>query len=335
MKALLIGGTGTISTAVSRELAASGLWELFVLNRGNRIDVLPAGTTIIQADAKNEEEMSRKLEGLHFDCVCEFIGMDVSDVERDWRVFRDRCFQYIFISSASAYQKPRENPVVTELTPLVNPFWTYSQKKIACEEFLFRKFAEDGFPVTVVRPSHTYDERKIPVGLHGAAGSWQVLQRMREGKPVVIHDNGEAFWTLTFNSDFAKGFVALMGNKAAVGEAFHITSDESLTWNDIYSIIADSLGVKLKCCHISAEDIVAAQGNYDFRGGLCGDKACSSIFDNSKLKKLCPGFKCNTSFAEGEKKALQHILSHEECRRPDPEFDLWCDNICRNFRVEY
>ena len=242
MKALFIGGTGTISTAIVKRLAKDPNWEVWLLNRGNRQSVVPDGVRQIIADIHNEQETAEKLKGMFFDTVCEFIGFSVKDVERDYRLFKDKTRQYIYISSASAYQKPAASYVITEGTALSNPYWQYSRNKIASEDFLMKKYREEGFPVTIVRPSHTYDERSIPVGAHGKKGNWQVIKRMMEEKPVIIHGDGSSLWTLTFNTDFAVGFTGLMGNRHAIGEAFQITGDETLTWDQIYATIADALG---------------------------------------------------------------------------------------------
>jgi len=198
MKALLIGGTGQISMAITRKLAADG-WEIYLINRGSRTAELPEGVHPIVADINNEAEVLRGIEGLTFDSVCEFIGFTPDQVERDYRLFRGRTRQYIYISSASAYHKPLSSPIVNEGTTLANPWWEYSRNKIACEEFLMRKYREEGFPVTIVRPSHTYDERNVPMGVHGKNGFWQVIRRMQQGKPVIIHGDGTSLWTMTFN----------------------------------------------------------------------------------------------------------------------------------------
>jgi nucleoside-diphosphate-sugar epimerase len=245
MKALFIGGTGTISTAIVRRLAEELGWEVWLLNRGNRQEVVPEGVHQIACDISDEAAAERALEGMSFDVVNEFIGFTLDQVERDYRLFKDKTKQYIYISSASAYNKPSACHVITEGTALANPYWEYSRNKIACEEYLMARYREDGFPVTIVRPSHTYDERSIPLGVHGKNGSWQVIKRMMEGRPVIIHGDGESLWHLTFNEDFAVGYTALMGNRHAIGEAFQITGDEVLTWNQIYQTIADALGVKV------------------------------------------------------------------------------------------
>ena len=325
MRALLIGGTGTISMAVTRLLAQSG-WEVYLVNRGNRNNGLPGHVNVIPGDINDEKAMEEKLKGMTFDTVCEFIGFVPSQVERDVRIFQGKTRQYMYISSASAYQKPPADYRITESTPLANPYWEYSRNKIACEEFLMKKYREEGFPVTVIRPSHTYDERNVPLGVHGDGGSWQVVKRMLEGKPVIIHGDGTSVWTMTHNRDFAKGFVGLMGNVHAIGETYQITSDESLTWNQIYQTIADCLGVAFRPYYVPS-DFLAAVGNYDFTGSLIGDKANAVVFDNSKLKRAVPGFCATVRFDQGVRETLDYVLSHPECQTEDREFDLWCDRV--------
>ena len=328
-KALIIGGTGTISTAVVKQLVNSCEWEVWVLNRGNRADAVPQGVHSIRADINDEESVVRSVGNQIFDSVCEFIGFERSQAERDVRLFSGRCRQYLFISSASAYHKPCADYRITEGTALANPYWEYSRKKIACEEYLMEMYRTQGFPVTIVRPSHTYDERKVPVGLHGKKGSFQVLKRMMEGKPVIIHGDGTSLWTLTFNTDFATGYTGLMGNRHAIGEAFQITSDESLTWNQIYHTIADALGVELKAYHVSS-GVLSEAGKaygYSFEGELTGDKAATVVFDNRKLKRTVPDMKTTVRFDQGVRICIDYILSHPECRIEDPEFDRWCDQV--------
>jgi nucleoside-diphosphate-sugar epimerase len=337
MKVLFIGGTGTISAAISERVLELG-WELFLLNRGNRNRELDSGKAgklhEIICDIRTEDDaaITGKLEEAlgdsRFDVVVDFIAFTPDHVEKDFRVFSGLCKQYVFISSASAYQKPLSSPFVTESTPLANPYWQYSREKIACENFLMEKYRSCGFPVTIVRPSHTYGERNVPLGVHGKNGSWQVVKRMLEGKPVIIHGDGTSLWTLTHNSDFARAFTGLMGNIHAIGEAVQITSDESLTWNQIFEIIAGALNVELKAVHVSSDLLdECGQGLYDFRGSLTGDKANSVIFDNAKLKRLVPGFCAGVRFDEGIRRTLAYVLSHNECQREDPEFDAWCDKL--------
>ncbi|MFP3090911.1 SDR family oxidoreductase [Treponema sp. TIM-1] len=326
MKVLFIGGTGTISTAISRQLLAQGA-ELFLLNRGNRNQVLTGAVTELRCDIHNEAEAAEKLRGLSFDVTADFIAFTRDQVERDFRLFKDKTKQYIFISSASAYQKPLPDYRITEGSSLANPYWQYARDKIAGEDFLFNMYREEGFPITVVRPSHTYDERRVPLGVHGKNGSWPVLKRMLAGKPVIIHGDGTALWTMTANSDFARAFIGLMGNIHALGEAVQITSDETVTWNQVYQTIAAVLGVPLKAVHISSEFLALCGKEYDFTGSLLGDKANSVVFDNTKLKRLVPGFTAQISFSQGIHATIEYILAHPEYQQEDPEFDAWCDRL--------
>ena len=330
MKALFIGGTGTISAAIVRKLSDDPRWEVWTLNRGNRTHALPDTVHVLKADIHDEADAAEKLKHMNFDVVCDFIAFREEDVARSYRLFAGRTAQYIFTSSASAYHKPANDYIIREGTTLANPYWQYSRDRIACEEFLMRKYRDEAFPVTIVRPSHTYDERRIPVGVHGKNGSWQVIRRMREGKPVIIPGDGTSLWTLTFNRDFATGYVGLMGNPRAIGEAFQITGDEVLTWNQIYATIAGALHVPLHACHV-ASDYLAAAGEkygYHFKGELTGDKAVSVVFDNSKLKRLVPEMATTIPFSAGVRIALPYILTHpDECQKPDPDFDAWCDKV--------
>lgn len=329
MKALFIGGTGTISMGIVKRLAEDPRWEVYLLNRGNRKSEVPSSVRQIIADINDEEDVKKKLEGMNFDVVSDFIAFDVNAVERDYRLFKGKTGQYIFISSASAYNKPAASYVITEGTTLANPYWEYSRNKIACEEFLLDKYRSEGFPVTIVRPSHTYDERHIPLGVHGNKGFFQVIKRMQQGKPVIIQGDGSSLWALTFNSDFAIGFTGLMGNRHAIGEAFQITGDEILSWDQIYKTIADALGTELKAYHVSSDFLsdVGEEYGYDFRGGLLGDKAVSVVFDNSKLKRLVPQMTTNVPFHMGVRMALDYVLNHPGEYEEDPEFDSFCDNV--------
>ena len=324
-KALLIGGTGTISMAITKLLATME-WDVELLNRGNRNAQVPENVKLIKADIDDEKTVLDAIGDTIYDCVCEFIGFTTEQVERDIRLFEGRTKQYIYISSASAYHKPVMNYKITEGTSLANPYWEYSRNKIACEDLLMCAYRERQFPVTIVRPSHTYDERSVPLGVHGDNGSYQVIKRMMEGKPVIIHGDGTSLWTMTHNSDFAKGYVGLMGNPHVIGEAFQITNDESLTWNQIYKAIADALGVELKAYHVSSDFLVACS-DYDFLGGLIGDKACSVVFDNTKLKTVVPGFTPTVRFEDGIRMTIDYILNHEEYQIEDEKFDKWCDKI--------
>lgn len=326
MKILLIGGTGTISGAIAKLLAQRGD-DLTLLNRGNRAEDIPAGAKVICCDINNEALVAEKLAGECFDTVCQFVGYKPEHVQRDYRLFAGKTKQYIFISSTAAYQKPVVNYRMTEETAFCNPYWDYAREKAACEEFLMQKYREEGFPVTIVRPSHTYGERSVPLAVRGKKGSWQILKRMMEGKKVIIHGDGTNLWTLTHNSDFAKGFVGLIGNPVALGEAFHITSDESVTWNQVYQIVADRLNVPLHAYHVSTDFLSAVNPPHDYWGSLMGDKANSVVFDNTKLKKAVPGFQATVSVAEGIANTVDYVLAHPQCQADDPEFDDWCDKV--------
>lgn len=328
LRVLFIGGTGQISSAIVRKLAKDKDYEVWLLNRGNH--EAPEGVHQIIADINDEAKVSEAVKDYRFDTVCEFIGFTPDQVERDYNLFKEKTRQYIYISSASAYHKPAAGYVITEGTALANPHWQYSRDKIACEEFLMKKYREEGFPVTIVRPSHTYDEKHIPLGVHGKNGFWQVIRRMMEGKPVIIQGDGSSLWHLTFNEDFAVGFTALIGNRHAIGEAFQITGDEVLTWNQIYSTIADALGVTLNPYYVSSEFLSSAGDKYgfDFEGSLTGDKSVSVVFDNRKLKKLAPDMTTRVPFHKGVRIALEYVLNHpKECQIEDPEFDSWCDRV--------
>lgn len=324
MKALFIGGTGRISTAIT-QLAPSCGFELYLLNRGNRSELVPAGVKIIEADINNEDDVKEKLKDMTFDVVAEFIAFDTEALRRDVRLFAGKTRQYIFISSASAYQKPLSSPFITESTPLSNPYWEYSRKKIACEEYLMEEYRRNGFPITIVRPSHTYGDFDVPLSIHGKNGSYSVINRMKQGKKVLVPGDGSSLWTATHNTDFAKAFVGLMGNIHAIGEAVHITSDESLTWNQIYEIIGNTLGVKPNMIHIPTDTIMKADPEHI--GGLLGDKSNTVIFDNTKIKRLVPGFCATVRFDQGIRMTLDYIEKHPVLQRLDPEFDAWTDRL--------
>jgi nucleoside-diphosphate-sugar epimerase len=325
MKILFIGGTGTISADISRALLAEG-HELYLINRGNNNSRLPKGAIPLVADVNDEQKVAELIKGLNFDAVADFIAFVPEHLERDYRLFRGKTKQLLFISSASAYRKPLSDYRISEGTPLANPLWQYSRDKIACEDYLMQLYRNEGFPVTIVRPSHTYSETSIPLGVRGMKSSWQVVKRMLEGKPVIIHGDGTSLWTMTDSRDFARAFIGLLGNIHAIGEAVQITSDETLTWNQIYECIAGALNVPLRAVHVSSE-MLAACSNYDFTGGLIGDKANSVVFDNAKLKRLVPGFAATIRFDQGIKRTVDYVLAHEECRQPDEEFDAWCDKV--------
>lgn len=325
MKVLFIGGTGVISSSISTQLISEG-YELYLLNRGNLNNILPEGAINLVCDINDETKVFEIIKDMTFDVVADFIAFVPSQVERDYRLFSSKTKQFIFISSASVYHKPPSDYRVSEGTTLSNPYWDYSMNKIACEEKLIDLYRKTGFPVTIIRPSHTYSERYIPFAVHGNNGSWQVIKRMLEGKPVIIHGDGTSLWTLTHSSDFAKAFIGLMDNPHAIGETVHITSDEVLTWNQIYTSVANALGVTLNAVHVSSEFLdKCSEGN--FKGSLIGDKSNSLIFDNSKIKRLVPDFIATKRFDQGIKETIDYMFAHPELQIADPEFDKWCDIV--------
>ncbi len=295
MKALFIGGTGVISSACSELALARGI-ELYLLNRGQSVRPLPEGAHVLRADVRDAAQAEAALAGHTFDAVVDWIAFTPEQVAADIALFRGRTNQYIFISSATVYEKPPSRLPIREDTPLSNPFWTYAANKIACERLLEAARGE-GFPSTIVRPSHTYDRTKLPV-----TDGYTSVARMRQGKPVVVHGDGTSTWVLTHHRDFAVGLVGLLGNPRAVGEAFHITSDEILTWNRIYTLVGRAAGVEPKLVHIPSD--VIARRDPEWGANLLGDKSHSLIFDNSKIKRFVPDFAPAIPFAEGVKEIM-------------------------------
>lgn len=328
MRALIIGGSGTISSYVVKSLVDKK-WDVWVLNRGTKRDRLPDGVNLLTCDIKNEKEVEKLLGSLTFDTVSDFVAFTLGDVERDYRLFRGRTRQYIFTSSASAYLKPCSNYIITEGTTLQNGYWQYSRDKIECEDYLRSRSMKDIFSVTIVRPSHTYSEYSIPFGLHGSGGSWQVVKRMMDGKRVIVPGDGTSLWTLTHSKDFAVGYTGLMGNTHAYNEAFNITGDEVLTWNQIYQSVADALRVEFKPYYVSSAFLgsVGMKYGYDFTGALIGDKANSVVFDNSKLKRVVPEMKTTVLFHEGIRRSIDYYLSHPEMQKEDSTFDAFSDRV--------
>lgn len=300
MKILFIGGTGNISTACTRLAYARG-FEVYVLNRGRTPFELPEGITVLEADVENAESVRRAVIGHRFDIVANFLAFSRADVQRDIELFGSGLRQYLFISSASCYQKPPSHPVITESTPLYNPFWEYSRDKIACEEMLMAAYRELEFPVTIIRPSLTY-QYVIPL-VFGAWREYTIVDRMKRGEKIIVHGDGASVWTITHSEDFARGFVGLLGHQQAIGHAFHITSDELLTWDQIYQAVASAAGVEADIVHIPSDFIarVAPQR----AGTLLGDKAYSAIFDNSKIKRYVPDFCAPTPFSAGIRRTLE------------------------------
>ena len=327
MKALFIGGTGIISTSISQLLPGLG-WDLTLLNRGSHQDRAPAGVSIIQGDMQDESRIASLLSGLFFDVIVDFIAFRPEQIERDIRLFAGHCDQYIFISSASAYQKPPASWLITESTPLHNPYWQYSRDKAACEQVLVDAYREKGFPVTIVRPSHTYNEWSMPLAIHGKNGPWQTIRRMKEGKPVIVIGDGTSLWTVTHSLDFAAGFIGLMGNVHALGEAVHITSDEALPWNQIYTSVGLAFGVKPVLFHVATETIVAREPS--FAGPLLGDKSNTVVFDNTKLKRLVPGFTAKIRFDQGIRMTAAWFEMHPEAQTADPDWDAWTESMIQS-----
>ena len=298
MRVLFVGGTGFISAAVSRLAVARGI-ELWHLNRGRRGTVVDGVRTVV-ADAHEPRAVESALGGERFDAVVDWIAYVPADVERDVALFGPRTRQFVFISSASAYEKPPRSPFITESPPLRNPYWQYSRDKIACEEVLVRAYRESGFPATIVRPSLTYDT-VLPIAI-GGWGCATLLDRLQAGRPIIVHGDGTSLWTVTHADDFARGFVPLLGHPEAIGESFHITSDQSLTWNQIYATIAGALGVEAQVVHVPSDFV--ARIDPEMGAGLLGDKAHSVLFDNSKIRRYAPGYLASIPFHEGIRRTI-------------------------------
>jgi nucleoside-diphosphate-sugar epimerase len=332
MKVLFIGGTGNISSACSRQAVGSGI-ELFHMNRGKVKADIPAEVRTIIADIKDKKKVQAELGDLHFDVVVNFIAYTPEDVKQDIEIFSGRTRQYIFISSASVYQKVGGHPVITESTPLYNPYWDYSRDKIACEDILNDEYRKNGFPITIVRPSLTYDT-VIPV----AIGSWTdytIVDRMKKGQEIIIHGDGTSLWTVTHSDDFARAFTGLLGHQQAIGHAFHITSDELLNWNQIYEAVAEAAGTDLNAVHIASDficDVADTIGWEWMRGNLLGDKAVSTIFDNSKIRRFVPGFEAKITFKEGIKRTVQWFETDPSRMVIDEGNNSFIDTILKAYR---
>jgi nucleoside-diphosphate-sugar epimerase len=321
VKVLFIGGTGMISAAASRMAVAQGL-ELYLLNRGSRITDVP-GSHTLTADIREPADVRAALDGLEFDVVVDWVAFTPDDIERDLALFRGRVEQYVFISSASVYQKPPVRYLVTESTPLENPYWDYAQNKIACERLLMRAHLEDGFPVTIVRPSMTYDSN-LPIAV-GGWGTYTLADRLIEGMPVIVHGDGSSLWVVTHADDLARGLLGLLGNERALGQAVHITSEEVLTWDQIYQGIARALGVEPRIVHIPSDHIARVAPR--LAGSLLGDKMWSVVFDNSKIRTLVPGFQATIPFEDGIRRTLAWFAQDEGRRTVDPAVSAEMDRI--------
>ena len=317
MKVLFIGGTGLISSACTQLAVERGV-DLFLLNRGSHPDRAFGATPII-ADLRDEAAGERALAGHRFDAVVDWIAFTPDDIERDLRLFRARADQFVFISSASAYRKPLVDWLVREDSPLANPFWDYARDKIACEERLMRAFRDDGFPVTIVRPSLTYGDTQVPLAVNSWARPYTAIARMRRGRPLIVPGDGTSLWTITHNSDFAKAFVGLLGRPQAIGQAFNIMSDEVLTWDEIYRQVAAAAGAEARIVHIASDFI--AECLPEMRGTLIGDKAVSAVFDTTKIKRFVPDFRATTPFAEGIRRTLAWFDADPARQQVDSEMD--------------
>ncbi|MGE5559142.1 MAG: SDR family oxidoreductase [Bacillota bacterium] len=329
MKVLFIGGTGIISEACTWKAAETG-FEVYLFNRGETKVPLPEGVRILRGDIRDREGARKVLDGRRFDAVVNWIAYVPEHIETDLSLFRGRTGQYVFISSASVYQKPLSHFMITESTPLANPFWEYSRNKIACELRLMQAYREENFPVTIVRPSYTYSYRLVPC----AVGSGPVvLDRIKKGLEVIVHGDGKSLWVMTHHRDFAEGFTGLLGNIQALGESFHITSDEVLTWDQIYNAIGLAAGKEPRIVHLPSELIQAY--NPHMGAGLLGDKAYSAVFDNSKIKRIVPGFQARVPFVRGVKEAVAWVGKNAAPGDREREESRWMDRVIASYREAF
>lgn len=326
LRVLFIGGTGIISSACSELALARGI-ELDLMVRGRSPRPIPAGANVLDADIRDPASARRALDGKTYDAVVDWIAFEPRDIDVDIELFAGRCRQFVFISSASAYKKPVDHWPITEATPLHNPYWQYSRNKIACEERLMRAYREQGFPTTIVRPSHTYDKTLLPFDPYKAG--YTVLSRLRRGLPVVVHGDGTTLWVLTHHRDFAKGFVGLLGHPKAIGEVFHITSDELLTWNQIFEQIAAAAGCKARLVHVPSA--IIASEHAEWGAGLLGDKAHSVMFDNRKIRGLVPDYVATIPFAQGAREIVDFYDRHPEFEPVDATVDALMDRLSERF----
>ena len=322
MRVLFVGGTGNISTAATRLLAEQGV-DLTVLNRGQSDVLLPDEVRRIRADIRDGSSVSDALRGEEFDVVVDWLAYVPQHVEADIELFSGRISQYVFISSATVYRKPSPFFPLVEEAPLGNAHWQYARDKIACEERLRREHEQKGFPATIVRPSYTYGETWIPTALDGT--DYTIVDRMLRGKKIVVPGDGESLWTMTHNTDFARLLVAILGNADAVGESFHITSDEVLTWNQITETIAAAAGLEPRIVHVPSDFVAAVDPELGV--GLLADKAHSLVFDNAKIKRFAPGVEANVPFAEGVARSLAWFDADPARKVVDEERNALLDRI--------
>ncbi|MHB8993646.1 MAG: NAD-dependent epimerase/dehydratase family protein [Armatimonadota bacterium] len=334
MKVLLLGGTGCLGGDVAALAAGNGDIEPYLLNRGNRPYFVPAGARCLQGDITRPDEVRAVLGGMDFDVVCDFLSYGVEQLESNLNVFRGRCGQYVFVSSGAVYRTKSASEIITEDKTMVgNTLWSYGRNKILCERRLQAEYESTGLNYTIVRPAFTYNKLRIlhPVGPGHQTHSWTIADRMLKGKPLLMHDDGNALCTVTHTEDFAKGFVGLFGNPEAFGEAFHITSDEFLTWNRVAELVGEALGVKPNLCHVPAHDL-----GFEL-GGDFGEKLISfsqnGVYDNSKIRALVPEFVCDTRFAEGVRRTIQFYLDNPEFQVVHEEFDRRMDEIAEKYHA--
>jgi nucleoside-diphosphate-sugar epimerase len=327
MRVLFIGGTGNISTACARLAIEQGI-DLYLFNRGHSTDLPLDESHFIRGDIRDGRWAAKTLKTFAFDVVVDWVAYKLKHVETDIELFSQKTGQYIFISSASAYQKPPAHYRITESTPLDNPFWQYSRDKIVCEARLSQEYRAKGFPITIVRPSYTYGETWIPCVVAGHG--YTIVDRIRKGKKVIVHGDGQSLWTMTHNSDFAKGLIGILGNAKAIGESFHITSDEVLTWDQIFAAIGAAAGVEPELVHIPSELINAFDP--ETGAGLLGDKAYSVVFDNAKIKRFVPGFEATVPFAEGIRRSVAWFDADESRKAADQDRNRMMDRIIEAFQ---
>lgn len=327
LKVLFIGGSGAISSASTRLAVERGI-DLHVLNRGTTSSIrpLPDGVTVLTGDIRDPGSVRAALGDLEFDAVVDWVAFTPDHIRTDLELFTGRTGQYVFISSASAYQTPPSRVPIVESTPLRNPFWQYSRNKIACEDVLVQAYRESGFPATIIRPSHTYDRTLIPLD-----AGWTAVERMRQGKEIVVHGDGTSLWTLTHHADFARGLVPLLGHPRTLGEAFHITSDDVLTWDQIAQALARAAGVEARIVHVPSD--VIAREHPEWGPGLLGDKAHSAVFDNAKLRSVVPDFVATIPFEQGAREIVEWYDGDASRRTVDPKADAVIDRLVERFRV--
>jgi nucleoside-diphosphate-sugar epimerase len=325
LRILFIGGTGIISSACAQSALAAG-HRITILNRGTTaLRSAPAGAEILRADVRDIASIQAAIGDREFDVVVDFVAYEPEHVRSDVDLFGGRTGQYVFISSASAYHKPPRYVPVTESTPLHNPYWQYSRNKIACEETLLRAYRETGFPVTIVRPSHTYDRTSVPI-----LGGWTQIDRMRRGLEVVVQGDGTSLWTLTHHVDFAKGFVGLLGNSRTIGEAYTITGDDVLTWDQIFTLLGTAAGARPRLVHMASELIAALEP--DWGPGLLGDKAHSMIFDNSKIRTVVPDYVATIPFEQGAREIISWRNEDPARQVVDDRVDATVERLLRRAR---